>query len=174
MSSESKELLPDGLSALTGKLIVEALPRFGSGKIIESELAAVFDNLLDRLRAAPDSGDGYVRGVEDGRQQVLSVVAKESPEGWCFCIHTSRNALDHSVACQRKRAALIPVSTARQHASYCGLAADHEGKCLVFASPLPASPATVPVCIWGNLCTIVGCNLNHPTAQGDTLPGEGK
>lgn len=42
---------PSELAQLSGTLIVDQLGRYGNGKIIESELALVFDNLLDRLRS---------------------------------------------------------------------------------------------------------------------------
>ena len=76
------ELLPDELNDLTGKLIVEGLPRFGNGKIIESELASVFDNLLGRLRNTRATlptpvEDGNLKEIRGRRDEIkVTLIAK--------------------------------------------------------------------------------------------------
>lgn len=52
MENEVEPLTSRELTDLSGELIVEQLPRHGNGKIIESELIAIFNTVLTRLRAA--------------------------------------------------------------------------------------------------------------------------
>jgi hypothetical protein len=85
------ELSQQELEGLSGKLIVESLPRFGNGKIIESELAGVFDNLLRQIRAAAATNPA-------GAKCVLCGHIKLSPwRGYCKHERKKVNVFRHAL-----------------------------------------------------------------------------